>query len=94
MEGTVYVVVLNTYYECGDYEDSDSVIIGVYSTIHDARQLGEDHLLMNFAYDPDSKVFYDDGCNEAWVSIWQCGIDEKIDLNKPPVLHIPEKDVK
>jgi uncharacterized protein YqkB len=88
----LYVVTLNTYYQCGDYEDDDSVLIGVYSNLHDARQVGEDHLLMNFAYDVESGVFYSSGCDEAWISIWECGIDEKIDLNKPPVLHIPEKE--
>ena len=91
MEGTVYVVQLNTYHECGEYEDSDSTLIGIYSTLHDARQFGEDTLLADFAYDAEAKVFYGPGCDEAWISIWECGIDERIDLNKPPVLHIPEK---
>ena len=90
MEEQVYIVTLNTYYECGEYENDDSVILGVYSTLHDARQMGEDYLLMNFAYDSESKMFYSNGCDEAWISIWECSIDEKVDLNKPPVLHIPE----
>lgn len=47
----VYIVTLSTYYECGDYNNDDSVIIGVYSVVDDAEQAGKDYLLENFAYD-------------------------------------------
>lgn len=86
----VYIVTLSTYYECGDCNNDDSVIIGVYSVVDDAEKAGKDYLLENFAYDAESGVFYDKGCDEAWISIWECEINQKVDLNKPPVKHIPE----
>ena len=91
MEGKVYAVLLRTCYEDYDWNTEDTaVLLGVCSTIELARMMGKNELLENFCYDEDLDIFYY-GQTEAWICIWECDIDQKLDLTKPPIETIPKQ---
>lgn len=90
MEGKVYAVLLRTHYEDCDWDTEGTVFLGVCSTIELARMMGKNKLLENFCYDEDLNIFYD-GRVEAWICIWECDIDQKLDLAKPPIETIPKQ---
>lgn len=91
MEGKVYAVLLRT---CDRDDTEDTVLLGVCSTIELAKMMGENELLENFCYDADLNMFHDvwSGRVQAWICIWECDIDQKLDLTKPLIETIPKQN--